>query len=180
MPKEQSSIFLGHLGIERTHPDFYTLQVVDIILGGGPGLTSRIPKQLRDNQGLAYSAYSDLTSSSGLYPGLFTAYICTSPEKREKALRGLQAEITNLVEDGVTEQELEIAKDFLIGNFAFEFQGNSSIARYLLASELFQLEEDYPSRYRETVRAVTSSEADRVARQYLDTVNYTTVIVGSV
>jgi len=180
MPKEQSTIFLGHLGIERTNRDFYVLQVVDTILGGGPGLTSRIPKQLRDNQGLAYSAYSDLTSSSGLYPGVFAAYVCTSPENREKAQEGLLAEITNLVENGVTEQELDIAKDFLIGNFAFEFQGNASIARYLLAGELFQLEDDYPSRYKETVRAVTRSEADRVARQYLDTVNYTTVIVGSV
>lgn len=180
MPKEQSTIYIGHLGIERTNRDFYALQVVDTILGGGPGFTSRIPKELRDNQGLAYSAHSDLTGSSGIYPGRFSAYVCTSPENREKAYKRLLFEISNLVERGVSEEELDIAKEFLTGNFVFEFQGNASIARYLLARELFQLEEDFPERYVEAIRRVTVSEANRVARQYLDTVNYTTVIVGSV
>ncbi len=180
MAKEQSTIYIGHLGIERMNPDFYALQVVDAILGGGPCFTSRIPRELRDNQGLAYAAYSDLTGSSGLYPGRFSAYVCTSPENRERACKALLFEIFNLVDGGVSAEELELAKEFLTGNFVFEFQGNTSIARYLLARELFQLEEDYPQRYVEAVRAVDRSEAHRVARQYLDTVNYTTVIVGSV
>jgi zinc protease len=180
IPKEQSTIFLGHLGIERTNQDFYALQVVDTILGGGPGFTSRIPRQLRDNRGLAYAAYADLTASSGVYPGRFAAYLCTSPEHRQEALAGLLAEIKNLTKEGVEEEELEAAKDFLTGSFAFEFQGNASIARYLLACELFQLEDDYPDYYRDAVQAVTRAEAIRVARKYLDTVNYTTVVVGSV
>jgi len=180
MPKEQSTILIGHLGIERANQDFYALQVVDVVLGGGPGLTSRIPKELRENQGLAYSAYSDLTGSSGIYPGIFTAYISTSPENRKRAYEGLLFEVSNLLKEGVSEEELSMAKRFLSGNFVFEFQGNASIARYLLAREVFQLEEDYPERYVETINAVTRSEANRVARQYLDTVNYTAVFVGSV
>jgi len=180
MPKEQSTIFVGHLGIKRTNRDFYALQVVDTILGGGPGFTSRIPKELRDNKGLAYSAHCDLTGSSGIYPGCVSAYVCTSPEHREKAYEGLLFEIANLVHKGISEEELEIAQEFLTGNFVFEFQGNSSIARYLLARELFGLDPDYPRFYLEAIRGVTVVEANRVARQYLDTVNYTTVIVGSV
>jgi zinc protease len=180
MPKEQTTIYVGHLGVPRSNRDFYSLQVVDTILGGGPGFTSRIPKELRDNQGLAYSAYSDITGSSGIYPGRFAAYVCTSPENRERAYEGLLCEISKLLEKGVTESELEMAQDFLTGNFVFEFQGNASIARYLLAQELFQLGRDHPRRYLEAIRAVTCSEADRVARQYLDTINYTTVMVGAI
>jgi zinc protease len=180
MPKEQSTIFIGHLGVERSNQDFYALQVVDTILGGGPGFTSRIPRELRDNLGLAYSAYSDLTGSSGIYPGRFAAYVCTSPENRDNAQRGLLLEIAKLRDQGVSDEELSIAKEFLTGSFVFEFQGNASIARYMLSGELFQLEEDYPNRYAEMIRAVTGSEAHRVARRYLDTVNYSTVIAGSV
>jgi zinc protease len=180
MSKEQTTIYIGHLGVERRNQDFYALQVVDTILGGGPGFTSRIPKALRDNQGIAYSAYSDLTGSSGIYPGRFAAYVCTSPEHRDKAHRGLLLEIERMIEEGVSAEELEIAKDFLTGSFVFEFQGNSSIARYLLTSELFDLEKDYPNYYEKAIRAVTRSEAHRVARRYLDTVNYSTVFAGSV
>ena len=180
MPKEQTTIFMGHLGIPRSNPDFYTLQIVDTVLGGGSGFTSRIPRELRDNQGLAYTAYSDITSSSGVYPGRFAAYICTSPENQEKARQGMLREIEGLLEKGLSEEELETAKSFLTGNFVFEFQGNANIARYLLSREIFRLEEDYPDRYRKHIARVTRSEALRVARRYLDTINYTTVVAGSV
>src|SRR5205814_9462001 len=55
MPREQVHVFLGHAGIRRTHPDYYTLSVMDHVLGTGPGFTSRCARKLRDEQGLCYS-----------------------------------------------------------------------------------------------------------------------------
>ncbi len=178
LDKEQVHILLGHLGVKRKNPDFVTLQVLDVILGSGPGFTSRIPRRLRDEQGLAYATYSEITGSSGIYPGRFAAYICTSPENRETALKGLAGEIRELVEQGITEEELETAQDYLTGSFVFEVQSNAMVARFLLSVELFDLGMDYLERYPDMIRRVTRQDVERVARLYLDTVNYTTVIVG--
>ncbi|MDA2923097.1 insulinase family protein [Acidobacteria bacterium AH-259-L09] len=180
MDKEQITIFLGHLGVTRDNPDYHTLQVMDVILGSGPGFTSRIPRKLRDEQGLAYSTYSDISGSSGIYPGCFVAFVSTSPENQQKALDGLLFEIENLVENGVTCEELAAAQDFLTGNFVFEFQSNVSVARFLLATELFELGEDYPEQYPQIIRAIDCDDVSRVARRYLDTLNYTTVVVGPI
>ena len=178
MEKEQMTILLGHLGVTRDNPDYYALQVMDIILGCGPGFTSRIPRKLRDEQGLAYSTYSSMTHSSGIYPGIFIASISTSPENRQQALDGLLSEIENLAAHGVTPEELATAQDFLTGSFVFEFQSDQNVAQFLLATELFKLGEDYPEQYPQLIRGLTCEDIKRVARQYLDTVNYTTVIVG--
>ena len=178
MDREQIHIFLGHLGIPRNNSDYYSLQVMDVILGSGPGFTSRIPRKLRDEQGLAYSTYSDISGSSGIYPGQFVAYMSTSPHNRRKALQGLLSEIEELVEDGISPQELESAQSFLTGNFVFEFQSNANVAHFLLEAELFGLGTDYLEQYPKIIASITREKVNQVARKYLDTVNCTTVVVG--
>ncbi|MCY3777740.1 MAG: pitrilysin family protein [Candidatus Aminicenantes bacterium] len=176
--REQVHVCLGHLGVTRDHPDFYALQVMDAVLGSGPGFTSRIPRELRDRRGLAYATYSDLTGSAGRYPGRFLAYICTSPSNRDAAVSGLMEEIESLIEDGPTEEELELARNYLTGSFVFGFQSNAHVARFLLTAERFGLDPDFIRRYPDWIRAVDAEEVRRVARRHLDTVNFTTIIAG--
>jgi len=176
--KEQVHICLGHLGISRDSPDFYPIQVMDVILGSGPGFTSRIPRKLRDQEGLAYSTYSDLSGSAGLYPGRFLAYISTSRENQQRALDGLLSEIQNFAATGPTDEEVLVAQDFLTGSFVFDFETNAHVARFLLSAELFDLGLDYPERYPHLIRKITRDKVAQVAHRHLDTVNFTTVIVG--
>ncbi len=180
MEKEQVNVYLGHLGIDRANPDYYALQVLDTILGGGPGFTSRIPGHLRDEQGLAYSTFSDITGSAGLDPGRFIAYIGASPENLEKALTGIVKEIEAIVAEPVTETELIDAQAYLTGSFVFEFETNAEIARFLLDAELYQLGFDYIVTYPQKIRSVRVGDIQRVARRYLDPKNYTVVVVGPV
>ena len=176
--REQVHICLGHLGVARDHPDFYALQVMDAVLGSGPGFTSRIPRELRDRRGLAYATYSDLTGSAGRYPGRFLAYICTSPTNRQAAMDGLREEIEGFVGGGPTEDELALAQKYLTGSFVFGFQSNAHVARFMLRAELFGLDADFVRLYPEWIRAVDSDEVQRVARLHLDTVNFTTITAG--
>ncbi len=180
VPKEQVNIVIGHVGIERRNPDYYALLVMDTILGSSPGFTSRIPRILRDEQGLAYSTFSNITSSAGLDPGRFIAYIGTAPENLDRAIAGLRGEITRIVEAGVTEEELEIAKSYLTGSFVFRFQRNSQVAEFLIEAEVYDLGFDYLDRFPELIRAVTVESVDRVSRKYIDPQNLTTVVVGPV
>ena len=178
--KEQVNIIIGHLGIERNNPDYYCLLVMDTILGSSPGFTSRIPRVLRDEQGLAYSTFSNITSSAGLDPGRFIAYIGTAPDNLERAVAGLRGEIAKIVEEGVTAEELEIAQLYLTGSFVFHFQRNSQIAEFLLEAEIYGLGFDYLEKYPDLIRAVTVDDVARVTRDHIDPENLTTVVVGPV
>ena len=179
-PKEQVNIFIGHLGVERTNPDYYSLLVMDTILGSSPGFTSRIPRILRDEQGLAYSTFSNITASAGIDPGRFVAYIGTSPENLDKATAGLRREITRIFEEPVTVEELESAKAYLTGSFVFDFQTNAQVAEFLIETEVYKLGYDYLEKYPELIRATTVEEIARVTRAYLDPERLTTVVVGRI
>jgi zinc protease len=178
--KEQVNILVGHVGIERKNPDFYALLVMDTILGSSPGFTSRIPRVLRDEQGLAYSTFSNITASAGVDPGRFVAYIGTSPENLDRAISGLRREIERIVREPVTVEELEISKDYLTGSFVFDFQTNSQIAEFLIDAEVYDLGFDYLREYPKLIRSITLDDVTRVARKYIDPENLTTVVVGPV
>jgi zinc protease len=178
--KEQVNVIIGQVGIERNNPDYYVLLVMDTILGSSPGFTSRIPRILRDEQGLAYSTFSNITSSAGLDPGRFIAYIGTAPENLDRAISGLRGEIMRIVEGGVTAEELEAAKLYLTGSFVFHFQRNSQIAEFLLEAEVYGLGFDYLEKYPELIRAISVEDVTRVTRKHIDPQNLTTVVVGPV
>jgi zinc protease len=180
MPAQQVNIYLGHLGIRRTNSDYYALQVLDTILGGGAGFTARIPQRLRDELGLAYTTFASITMTAGLDPGRFIAFIGTSPENMKLAIDGLLNEIRRIIEEPVTAQELQDAKDYLTGSFVFAFEASPQIARFLVHAEVYGLGFDYIEKYPEYIGAVTIDDISRVARKYLDCENYTLVVVGPV
>jgi zinc protease len=180
MSAQQLNIYVGHLGIERSNPDYYALQVLDTILGGGAGFTARIPQRLRDELGLAYTTFASITASAGVDPGRFVSYIGTSPENMKPAIEGLVNEIRRIINEPVTDQELQDARDYLTGSFVFSFESSSQIARFLVHAEIYGLGFDYIDKYPEYIRAITTSEISRVARKYLDSENYTMVVVGPV
>lgn len=167
MAREQVHVFLGHLGIARQHPDFYTLSVLDHILGTGPGFTSRCSKKLRDEQGLCYSVSAGITASAGELPGMFTAYIGTSPEHRQRAIEGFLAEIRRIREEVPSEQELQDVKDYLTGSFVFAFERNSNLAAYAIRVKRFGLGFDYLHRYPDLIRAVTVEQVREAALRHL-------------
>ncbi len=173
---EQAHIYFGHLGVKRTHPDFYALQVLDTILGGGAGLTARIPRKLRDEQGLAYTTFASITSSAGSDPGKFLAYMGTSPANIQRAIDGFKTEIQTVIAEGVTSEELDDAKAYLTGSFIFAFESNSQIARFLVNAELFGLGFDHIDKYPDYIEAVTVEDIARVAAEHLSTEHYSLVI----
>lgn len=176
--KEQIHIYLGHLGVKRSNPDFYPLLVMDVILGNSPGMTSRIPRILRDEQGLAYTTYASITSTAGTDTGRFTAYIGTSPENREQALAGLRAEIERITVEPVSEEELAMAKAYLTGSFVFSFETNGQVAMFMIEAEVHKLGFDFPERYPDLINAVTVEDVLRVSRMYLNPTALTTVVAG--
>lgn len=167
MRREQVHVYLGHIGIRRTHPDYYALAVMDHVLGTGPGFTSRVTKRLRDEMGLCYSVFAGITASAGEEPGTFTAYIGTSPEHRARAIDVFLAEIERMRREPPTAEEVRDVQDYLTGSFALGLERNVNLIRYLIQAKRFGLGFDYVDRYPALIRAVTPEDVLRVAQTHL-------------
>ncbi len=167
MPREQVHVYLGHVGIRRTHPDFYALQVMDHVLGSGSGFTSRVPKKLRDEMGLCYSVFAGVTNSAGEEPGTFTAYIGTSAEHRQRAIDLFIAEMERLRAEPPTDDEVADVHAYLTGSFALGLERNANLLQFAHLVHKFDLGADYIERYPDLIRAVTPADVQRVAQAHL-------------
>ena len=172
----QANIMMGHEGIPRNHPDYYAIQVMNYILGGG-GFSSRAMDSIRNQSGLAYSVYSYFSAAKS--HGTFAFVMQTKNETAEEAIRIARGEIRRMQDQPVGEQELNEAKDYLTGSFPLRLDTNHKVANFLAQVEFFQLGLDYPDRYAELIRKVTSEDVQRVAKQYLHPEKLITVIVGN-
>ena len=172
----QANIILGQQGISRENPDYYAIQVMNCILGGG-GFSSRAMDAIRNERGLAYSVYSYFSAERSR--GSFELVMQTKNETALEAIRLAQTEIRRIREESVTDQELSDAKDYLIGSFPLRLDTNRRVASFLVQVEFYQLGLDYPERYSDLIRKVTREDVERVARQYLHPEKLITVVVGN-
>ena len=165
--RQQVHVNLGHLGIKRKDPDYPALVVMDHVLGTGPGFTNRVSKRLRDELGLAYTVSANIHGSAGLQPGTFTAYIGTSPEHVDTAIRGFLEEMRRIQDEPVGERELQLAKDYLVGAFVLSFQRASRRANYMISAERLELPEDNLTRLPRLFAAIGPEDVQRAARKHL-------------
>ncbi|MBI2360643.1 MAG: insulinase family protein, partial [Deltaproteobacteria bacterium] len=171
----QANIIVGHAGVPRGHPDYYAIQVMNYILGGG-GFTSRLMEEVRNQRGLAYSVYSGFYSDN--YIGTFQATMQTKNETAGEAIRIAREEIDRIRQRGVTEEELEAAKSYLIGSFPLRLDTNRRIAGFLAQVEYLELGSDYVERYPDLIRAVSREGVQRAAERYLQPEKLIVVVVA--
>lgn len=172
----QANIIMGHEGVARGNPDYYAIQVMNYILGGG-GFSSRAMDSVRNQRGLAYSVYSTFDSEKS--HGTFAFVMQTKNETAQEAIRIVRDEIRRMREQRVTERELNDAKDYLTGSFPLRLDTNRKVASFLAQVEFFQLGLDYPVRYAELIKKVTPEDIERVAKRYLQPDKLVTVVVGN-
>ena len=165
--RQQVHVYLGHLGVRRNDPDYPALVVMDHVLGSGPGFTSRVAHKLRDELGLAYTVHASLTASAGVLPGAFTAYIGTSPQHVGTAIRGFLDEMERLRREPVPADELEMAKQYLIGSFVLGFERASRRAQYTVYAERNGLGEGHLAELLRRFRAVEAEDVLRAAQRHL-------------
>jgi zinc protease len=172
----QANIIMGHIGVARGNSDYYAVQVMNYVLGGG-GFSSRVMDSIRNERGLAYSVYSFFAAERS--HGTFEFVMQTKNETAMEAIRIGNDEIRRMREEPVSDQELNDAKDYLIGSFPLRFDTNRKVASFLAQVEYFKLGLDYPDRYPDLIRSVNGEEVLRVAKQYLHPEMLITVIVGN-
>lgn len=172
----QANIIMGFDGIARSNPDYYKLQVMNYILGGG-GFASRLMKEVRSKAGLVYSI--DSRFETGLFPGSFQVVLETKNKSANEAISMVLAQMRQIQESPVTDAEMGSAKKFLIGAFPLKLDTQNSIVQFLLQVQIYGLGLDYIDKYPGYIRAVTKEDVQKVARQYLHPSNYVLVAVAN-
>jgi zinc protease len=173
--KTQADVVLGIVGPARTTEEYYAALLGDLILGH-LGLMGRLGEKVRDQQGLAYYAYSSL--EAGLGRGPWSVRAGVNPANVDRAVEGILAEIIRLRHEPVTDQELADGQDYLTGSLPLRLETNEGIAGTLLDMDLYELGDDYIVRYPDLIRAVTQEHIQAAAQRYLDPEHYAIAIVG--
>jgi len=160
----QATAVLGFGGVERSNPDYYRLQVMNHILGGG-GLTSRLMQEVRSKKGLAYGVGSGF--DAGKFPGSFRAILQTKNKSANEAIAEVLRQIRLMQEQPVTNEELSSTKKYLVGSFPLKYDTLGKIDSFMLQVELYGLGLDYPERYPKLVDDVTKDDVLAGAKKYL-------------
>lgn len=171
----QSSVSIGEVGIGRDNPDYYAVQVMNSILGGGG--TARLFMNLREDKGYTYGAYSRFTYRRAAGPFSASGEIQTISTKEAvqeflKELNGIRGSRP------VTPQELEVNKQAFIRRFPSQFETTGGISGQLGNLVTYGLPDTYFNDYISKINSVTIDDVNRVANKYLDPSKMAIVIVG--
>ncbi len=160
---QQSIIILGYLAAAVISKDYVVLKLLSTYLGSG--LSSRLFVELREKRGLAYDVSAFYPTRLDRSP--FVAYIGTAPENTAIALEGLRTEVERLCQTQLTPEELQAAKNKLLGQYALGKQTNAEIAQLFGWYESLGLGIEFDTQFQENVAQVTPEMAQKVASDYL-------------
>jgi zinc protease len=158
---QQSTVLVGYEAVGITSSDFPILKLIGTYLGSG--LSSRLFTELREKRGLAYEV-------SAFFPtrvdtSHFVTYIGTAPENAATCEEGLQSETQRLCDLLLSDEELRVAKNKLIGQYALGKQTNSQIAQLVGTYEAIGVGADFDKSYIKAVETVTREAIQAVAQR---------------
>jgi len=162
-PAQQAQVMVGYITPGLTDPDYASVRVLGMVLGGG--MSGRLFTELRDRRGLAYQVGVLGTYRTG--PTFLLAYMGTAPVNVEASEAGVLAEIARVRTEPVTPRELARAKAYLLGNLTMDRRTTARDAWYLGFFEVVGAGWNFPERYAQAVESVSVDDLGRVARRYL-------------
>ena len=157
----------------RTDPDYAALTVVNRVLGGTMG---RLFRHLREEKSYTYGIGSGFSAT--LYRGSWTSSTSVRTEVTEPALTDLLAEIGELRDKPVPENELADAKRAIVGSFARDLESPQQVLGYYIDNWLYGLPADYWDTYPARIMAVTGAQAQAAAQKYWAPSRLAIVAVG--
>lgn len=173
--KTQADVTIGLPTLDRGSPEYYALSFANHILGR-MYFMGRFGEKVRDEQGLAYYAYSELHGIYGRAPWLMRAGV--NPRNLDKALTSIDAELRRFLDDGPTPEEQSDGVSSLLGSLPRQLETNEGAAGVMGDIELYSLGLDYLERYPDIVRALTREQVTETARRWIDPERLVTAIAG--
>lgn len=160
---EQAHVAIGWRGIAFDDPDRYALAIMNQVLGGG--MASRLFQEVREERGLAYSVGSGTSLFADA--GALVVYVGTAIGRSTEALTVIDGVIGDVVADGITPRELEVAKGYLEGSMVLGLEDSGSRMGRLGSSETVRGFVTSVDEHLARIAAVTLDDVHRVAGRIL-------------
>lgn len=173
--KTQSDIVLGIAGPPRTAPDFQAARVANNILGVF-GMMGRLGASVREQKGLAYYCYSSI--DGGIGPGAWKIVAGVNPANVKLAVESIRAEIRRMLEEPVSQQDLEDNQANLIKRLPLLLESNSGVASQLLSLERYHLGLDYLRNYADEIKRLSVQDLQKAFQNYWHPDGFCLAIAG--
>jgi zinc protease len=171
----QSDVAMGGLGIVRSNPDYYTIEVMNYVLSGSAA--SRLFANVRSKKGLAYSVFGEVGDDWD-HPGTTTFYLSTKTESTGAGIEALLTEAREMATKPPSDEEVEKAKQALLNSFVFRVDSRREVLEREMDLEYYGYPLDWLARYRPGIEAVTTAQVRAAAAKYLHPDQFAIVVVG--
>lgn len=175
MSVPQSSIILGRPTLKHDDPDYFASLVVNNCLGG-VAFSSRLFKEVREKRGLCYGIGTRLDVSKN--SALFLTNTATPSDKVSQTLDVIKEEFRKIAADGISEQELTAAKNWLVGSFGMNFDTTGSIAMLLTSMKLMDRELSWLKERNEKIEALSMQDVEKAIERVLGDQTFLVAMTG--
>lgn len=155
-------------------PEVIQARVMNQVLGGSSA--SRLFKNIREDKGYTYGAYSSISSDELV--GSFNASASVRTNVTDSSVNEFFYEMKRMTEETVGDEELQLAKNVIIGGFGRSLERPQTIANFAVNIERYNLPADYYNNYVKNVQAVSANDVKAIASQYIKPENAYVVAVG--
>jgi zinc protease len=178
IPKEgsvQCGIRMGKVLFNRAHEDFIGMNVVNVLLGGYFG--SRLMANIREDKGYTYGIGSALVSYHDT--GVFLIATEVGAEVCKDALKEIYKEVELLRIEKVSDEELSLVKNYMLGSFLRNSDGPFAMSDRFKTIHFSGLDYSYYEKYIQKVNSITADEILELCKKYLDTKSFTEIVAGT-
>jgi zinc protease len=170
----QTFIIGGTRGIRRTDPEYYALQVMNQILGGGP--QSRLFLDLREEHGYTYGAYSNFNAE--IYRGEWLAAAAVRSPVTDGSMAQFIYQFKRMSSDSVPQHELDDARHAIVASFALALEQPARLLDNWMTVQYYGLPLNYWDKYADQAAAVDTADVQAAARKFVDLTHLQWVCVG--
>lgn len=169
----QGAIRIGSMGPNRLHPDFAPLVIANTVLGGYFG--SRLMSNIREEKGYTYGIYSSMTPMQ--HGGTFIIQTEVGRDVVEPAVKEIYHELDVLCNERVSEEELLLVKNYLLGSLLGDLDGPFHIIQRWRTLILNGQGKDDFDKNVELYKSITATQVQDIAQQYFAKDNFHELVV---
>jgi zinc protease len=170
----QADVHIGRLAATRSSNDYYPEAVGNMILGGA--FDSRFFNDIREKQGFAYDAHSEVTPRKDT--ATFTGVMQVRNEVVQPAIQSMLDHMTQIAKERVSAEELSSAKNFIAGIYILQLETQNGLASQIGSVRIAGLPITYLENYVTRIRQVEPDQLQKVAAKYFDPAHAAIVVVG--
>ena len=165
---------MGFMAMETSHPDFYKFRFLCVLLGGFFG--SRLMSNIREENGYTYHIAAELDAYG--HSNAFMISSETATEYVELLIKEVYREIERLITEPVEMDEIELVRNYIMGELCREYEGQSAKSEVFINAWLSGADFDSVNRYIDEIKSVTPADLQRLAREYFHRDGMIEVVAG--